>query len=345
MMNFLASSLFLFLLGVCHAFTAPLQHTTKRSEWRTTSLAAIIKQQTYILDGAELSYYIKTLKQQQALNSNNNNNDIQLPNLAPRSPNKSNRIGSITFVTVTLDDDINKNGESKEEDDIWLKKGTEIIGVQVVPPSSTDSNTADSISSTNNDNGCGDKVSTTRENVISINDIQLYQDSIAILPRTKKNKNKKVLYADYISTAATALLLGSNTQHYHSDSNSNNKDVNNNKSVEEIENDKIDNEKKRVVVIVGGGNYALYLAQAYNTLGYKVHVVSARPSWSLPSPSDLGKQENDRVVEIIPPSVGKLSLGFTSAIGEYVLYVVFCAYHVCSYMFCSHITYVPRFSL
>ena len=85
-------------------------------------------------------------------------------------------------------------------------------------------------------------------------------------------------------------------------------------------------DKRKVVVIVGGGNYALYLATAYNTLGYKVHVVSARPSWSLPSASDLAQKkmdgkEEDRV-EIIPPSVGKLSLGFTSAIGEYVTCLV-----------------------
>ena len=311
-MNFLASSLFLFLLGLgnCHAFTAPLQrhHTTKRSEWRTTSLEAITKRQTYILDGAELSYYIKSLQQQQQYslgnNNSNNNSDIQLPNLAPRSPNKSNRIGCVTFVTVTLDDDIKKYTNGEEEDEVWLKKDTEIIGVQVV---SVNDNTSDSTDVS------------TRENIISINGIQLYQDSIAILPKKKKVSTHK--YADYISTAATALLLGSTTtQHDHIDMMTNNRndkssDKNNNKRDDE---NKKANEKKKVVVIVGGGNYALYLATAYNTLGYKVHVVSARPSWSLPSPSDLKRKEENRAVEIIPPSVGKLSLGFTSAIGEYV---------------------------
>jgi len=328
-MNFLASSLFLFLLvGNCHAFTAPLQQakwSTVSQYPRSISLRAITKRQTYILDGAELSYYIKTLQQQHSLSNDNincnNSNDIKLPNLAPRSPNKCNRIGCVTFVTITLDDDIKKN---EKDEEVWLKRGTEIIGIQVVPPSSINDNTSDSISSTNNDNGCGDKVSTTRENIISINDIQLYKDSIAILPTTQ-NKKKKVLYADYISTAATALLIGSTTQQ-HIDNN-NNKD--NDKSVgESNNNNKDDNNKhvnkKRVVVIVGGGNYALYLATAYNTLGYKVHVVSARPLWSLPSPSDLAQKKMDGrvvengVVEIIPPSVGKLSLGFTSAIGEFV---------------------------
>jgi len=318
-MNFLTPSLFLFfLLGMCHAFTAPLQRAISTQCPRSISLAAITKRQTYILDGAELSYYIQSL-QQQALNNssnnNDNNNDIKLPNLAPRSPNKSNRIGCVTFVTVTLDDDIKKN----DSEEVWLKRGTEIIGVQVVPPSSTDSNTSDSISDMSDSTDIS-----TRENVISINDIQLYKDSIAILPTTQ-NKNRKVLYADYISTAATALLIGSTTQQ-HID----NKDANNNKSVGESnnnnkdENNKHAKKKKKVVVIVGGGNYALYLATAYNTLGHKVHVVSARPSWSLPSPSDLAqKKMDDRVVEngvveIIPPSVGKLSLGFTSAIGEFV---------------------------
>ena len=313
-MNFLASSLFLFLLGYCHAFTtAPLPSTQRATTSTTSSLEVITKQQTYILDGAELSYYIKSLQQQHSLNNNSNNNDIQLPNLAPRSPNKSNRIGCVTFVTVTLDDDIKKNNGNNEQDEVWLKRGTEIIGI-VVPPSSIN----------------GDKPMSTRENVISINDIQLYQDSIAILPTTtttqkNKNKNRKVVYADYISTAATALLLGSTTQHHdHIDINNNN-----NKSVEESnknsddENKKESKKKKRVVVIVGGGNYALYLATAYNTLGYKVHVVSARPLWSLPSSSDLASKKMDgRVVEIIPPSVGKLSLGFTSAIGEYVICLV-----------------------
>ena len=311
-MNFLASSLFLFLLGNCNAFTAPL-YSTQRAQYSprsiSTWLEAITKQQTYILDGAELSYYIKSLQQQNSL-SNSSNSDIQLlPNLAPRSPNKCNRIGCVTFVTVTIDDDIKKYNE----DEVWLKRGTEIIGVQVVPPSSIDGNTSD-----NSDDNHNDKVSTRRENVISINDIQLYKDSIAILPTNKKNE--KVSYADYISTAATALLLSSTTQHHeHSD-------INNNKNVEDSNNNNKDENKKdkkrKVVVIVGGGNYALYLATAYNTLGYKVHVVSARPSWSLPSPSDLTlkkmSEDNDGRVEIIPPSVGKLSLGFTSAIGEYV---------------------------
>ena len=320
-MNFLASSLlFLFLLGNCHAFTSPLQrhHTTKRAIASTTSiLEAITKQQTYILDGAELSYYIKGLQQQQqqqALN-NNNSNDIQLPNLAPRSPNKSNRIGCVTFVTITLDDDIKKYTNGEEEDEVWLKRGTEIIGV-VVPPSSID----DKPSSTD---------VSTRENIISINGVQLYQDSIAILPTTtRKNKKKKVLHADYISTAATALLLGSTTSQQHDRdinivSNNNKDESKNDESKRDAENNKDEKKKKRVVVIVGGGNYALYLATAYNTLGYKVHVVSARPSWSLPSPSDLTPKKMDGsrvvengVVEIIPPSVGKLSLGFTSAIGE-----------------------------
>ena len=89
-------------------------------------------------------------------------------------------------------------------------------------------------------------------------------------------------------------------------------------------------------MIVGGGEYALFLSKAFIGLGYRVHLVSARPSWSLPSPNDIvpsssssSKQEHhssssssssnrdDSMIDILPPAVGKLSLGFMTAIGEF----------------------------
>merc|ERR1719253_140385 len=108
--------------------------------WRRSSirppaseLRAVTKRQILVLDGAELSYYIKSLAQQrrQILVSSETGGEpsrITLPNLAPRSPRKRNRVGAITFVTATVDKDVLHWNDDEE---VWLEKGTQILGVEV----------------------------------------------------------------------------------------------------------------------------------------------------------------------------------------------------------------------
>jgi len=183
--------------------------------------------------------------------------------VAPRSPQKRNRIGAITLVTVTADKDVDWNGT------LWIEKGTQIIGVEV-SSSSFDNTTDDS-----------------RE-IISIDqDLHLYKDSIAILP-------SKLSPADAISTAATSLL-----------------------AVHCSSLNSLKQKKKGKIVIVGGGEYAIFLAKALVGLGSKVSLVTARPAWSLPSPTDIASSKNKHLIEILSPAVGTMSLGFATAIGEF----------------------------
>ena len=129
------------LLGSSYAFITPPYSTRQcccAYHMSSSSLlhATITKRQTYILDGAELSYYIQSLA-----SSSSEERQLLLPNLAPRSPRKCNRVGSVTFVTATLDNDVTRE-EDADDDSVWLAKGTQIIGVQVA------SNSSDSSSST-----------------------------------------------------------------------------------------------------------------------------------------------------------------------------------------------------
>ena len=260
-----------------HAFQSPLPSINIGANNRqripssssVTQLNAITKRQNFILDGAELSYYMKSLAQQQQQQTTTDDAAAvnELPNLAPRSPEKINRIGLMTFVTVTLEEDLKKRNDSE----VWLEKGTHIIGVEA------------------STKALRDDIESLGDSIMSIDDdLHLYRDSIAILP-TKK----KVSHADAISTAATCLLLGAS--------------CNNNSSSD-----------RQKIVIVGGGEYALYLAKAHVGLGNKVDLVSARPDWSLPSISDIASsKEKQNLIEILPPNVGKMSLGFASAIGEF----------------------------
>ena len=242
--------------------------TTKYDYTRRSAFAlqAVSKRQTFVLDGAELSYYIKSLAQQQSPYSSSdvvNTIDGQehcLPkDLAPRSPRKRNRIGALTFVTTTLNSDLK---HANDDNTVWIEKGSQIVGVEATKDSSGE--------------------------VISFDDgLQLHRDSIAIVP-------SKVSPADAISTAAISLL----GVHCSTSSSS---------------------EKKNKVVVVGAGDYAQYLAKAHVSLGNSVSLVSARPSWSIPSPSDIvcTNSQTDLLLDIIPPAVGKMSLGFTEAIGEF----------------------------
>ena len=252
------------LLPTCHAFASVCRtnsgvqrSSTKTSHYhRISHLDAITKRQTFILDGAELSYYVKTL----AKTNDKLSGDINivasniLPDVAPRSPKKRNRVGAMTFVTANLDEDVNlKNGTT-------LQKDTQIIGVEA--PSSL--NTTDD----------------SREIFTIDGDLQLYKDSIAILP-------PKISPADAISTATTSLLGVHCSQ-----------------------------KKGGKMVIVGGGEYALFLARALAGLGNRVSLVTARPAWSTPSPSEISPK-NKELMEILPPAVGPMSLGFALAIGEF----------------------------
>ena len=150
--------------------------------------ATITKRQTYILDGAELSYYIQSL----ASSSSFEEQQLLLPNLAPRSPRKCNRVGSVTFVTATLDNDVTRE-EEEEDDSVWLAKGTQIIGVQVA------SNSSDSSSST---------ALEKNSNVITIDDdLQLYKDSIAILNDPSSTSTTKLTKQQAVVSDTDQLLL------------------------------------------------------------------------------------------------------------------------------------------
>lgn len=179
------------------------------------------------------------------------------------------RVGAVTFVAATVDAGVHWNGAP------FLEEGTRIIGVEA--PSSTDSASNGDVSS---------------QRIVSIgNDLQLYRDSIATLP-------KKLSDADAISTAATSLLgvHCSNLPLTAED----------------------DAKRRKKVVIVGGGDYAQFLAKALVGLGNEVSLVSARPGWSLPSPADIAPSKGDEGrIEVLPPAVGQMSLGFAAAVGEF----------------------------
>jgi len=229
-------------------------------------LNAVTKKQTFILDGAELSHYIQRLAADQSnINSDQSNNDSEsraaaakVPDVAPRSLKKRKRVASISFVTAVLDEQIVLQGDTIAE------KGAKIIGIEV-PKDYTSSD--DSMAAT----------------TITIDkDMQLYQDSIAIIP-----PSLKVSYADVISTAATSLLgVHSST-------------------------------KRKRAVIIGGGDYAIFLARALVALNIKTYLVTARPAWSLPSSKDIAGASSKDLIEIMPPAVGSMTLGFAMAIGEF----------------------------
>jgi len=235
----------------CLSFSPPLSQKQHLSP-----LYAVTKQQTFILDGAELSHYVQSLAADHNISSDDEKN-LQLPDVAPRSLKKRKRVASVSFVTAVLDEDI-----VLQSDEI-ITKGAKIIGIEAVKEEQQSQKDS--------------------RGIITIDkDIQLYQDSIAVIP-----PSLKVSDADIISTAATSLLAvhGSTT-------------------------------RKRAV-IVGGGDYAIFLAKALVALNVKTHLVTARPTWSLPSPQDIAGSSSKDLIEIMPPAVGSMSLGFAMAIGEF----------------------------
>lgn len=185
-----------------------------------------------------------------------------MPDVAPRSLQKRKRVASISFVTAVLDEQIVLlSGEI-------IEKGANIVGVEVVQqergPLQIDSS----------------------RGVITIDtNVQLYEDSIAVIPPSLKVSDQ-----DIISTAA-ASLLG-----IHSSSTTN---------------------RKRAV-IVGGGDHAIFLARALVALNVKTYLVTARPGWSLLSPQNIvDSSSSTDLIEVLPPAVGSMSLGFAMAIGEF----------------------------
>ena len=343
---------------------------------RLHPLNAITKRQSFILDGAELSYYIQNLADQKdhdGYSDGNNNNESSsssssnnsgsrsngddnsnkksettaatnddLPNVAPRSLIKRNRVAHLTFVTVVLDedlvvptndmmfatknirnygvtensdDDADNSGDDtgsntddekrkREESVITIERGTRIIGVEVPNKMNEESSesTEETATTTNRNNSRSNKIRT----IISIpnDDIQLYQDTIAIIPKTKMTMSD----SDVISTAA-ASLLG-----VHCSSVA--------KGLSSTSRAAAAVKRRKRAVIVGGGEYALFLARAFAALNIKVYLVTARPTWSLPqdmidSSSTSNINKDDNMIEILPPSVGPMSLGFTMAIGEF----------------------------
>jgi len=241
----------------CLSFSPPLS----QQQQHLSPLYAVTKQQTFILDGAELSHYVQSLAADHNISSDDEKNNLQLPDVAPRSLKKRKRVASVSFVTAVLDEDI-----VLKSDEI-IKKGAKIIGIEVVQQEEQQQSQKED-----------------SRGIITIDkDVQLYQDSIAVIPASLK-----VSDADIISTAATSLLG------VHSSSTT----------------------RKRAV-IVGGGDYAIFLAKALVALNVKTHLVTARPSWSLPSPQDIAGSSSTDLIEIMPPSVGSMSLGFAMAIGEF----------------------------
>jgi len=240
----------------CLSFSPPLS----QQQQHLSPLYAVTKQQTFILDGAELSHYVQSLAADHNNSSDDEKNNLQLPDVAPRSLKKRKRVASVSFVTAVLDEDI-----ILKSDEI-IKNGAKIIGIEVVQEEEQQTQKEDS------------------RGIITIDkDIQLYQDSIAVIPTSLK-----VSDADIISTAATSLLG------VHSSSTT----------------------RKRAV-IVGGGDYAIFLAKALVALNVKTHLVTARPTWSLPSTQDIAGSSSTDSIEIMPPAVGSMSLGFAMAIGEF----------------------------
>jgi len=172
-----------------------------------------------------------------------------------------------------------------DDQEVWLEKGTQIVGVEV--PSTIKNSTSGSDES-------------SHDTILSIDEkLHLYRDSVAVLP-------SKLSPADAISTAATSLLgvhCGGSSHLLPSSSGKH-------------------TEKKGKIVIVGGGDYASFLARALVGLGNEVSLVSARPGWSLPSESDIiapssSKRKEEGSIEILPPAVGPMSLGFATAIDKF----------------------------
>lgn len=281
----------------CRSFSPPLRQqqlhntiiissssgesTSSIRQQRLCPLSAITKRQTCILDGAELSYYIQSLTAEQHLSSNssddvkantidNDSGATQVPDVAPRSLQKRRRVASISFATAVLDEQIVlQSGEV-------IEKGVKVVGVEVVQEQEEKEQEPQQI-----DSGRG--------RIITIDtNVQLYQDSIAVIPPSLKASDE-----DVISTAA-ASLLG-----IHSSSTT--------------------KQRKRAVV-VGGGDHAIFLAKALVALNVKTYLVTARPEWSLPSPQDIvgdSVSSKDDLIEIMSPAVGSMSLGFAMAIGEF----------------------------
>eukprot|EP00986_Skeletonema_menzelii_P011240 scaffold5735_cov154-Skeletonema_menzelii.AAC.1 len=238
-------------------------------------LNAITKRQSLILDGAELSYYMQSLA---AELDGDCGGTTPLPDVAPRSLKKNKRVASITFVTAVLEEQIvQKNGEIVET-------GTRIVGIEAVQQQEEEQQQQ--------------QQSHSRGIITIENNVQLYQDSIAVIPPSLKASSD----ADIISTAAAAL----SGVHFSSSSSSTTK-------------------RKKRAVIVGGGDHAIFLAKALVALNVKTYLVTARPTWSLPSPQDItGRSgrtgsfsEKENLIEIMSPAVGSMSLGFTMAIGEF----------------------------
>jgi len=233
----------------------------------STYLQVVTKRQTFILDGAELSYYIQSMATDEARTV-----DEALPDLAPRAPRKRNRVGAITFVACSVADEDSFADSSILSSDgplSRIEEGAQIVGVEVPSKDATaeEAEADDSRGIVSMDKG-----------------LRLYEDSIAILP-------SNVSPADAISTAAASLLGVHCT------------------ASARLRRKAKKEEEKGKILVVGGGEHAAFLSTALSGLGNEVALVTARPPWSLPSlPSD---------VEVLPPAVGAMSLGFATAIGEF----------------------------
>ena len=213
-----------------------------------SDLHAVTKRQTFILDGAELAYYASHLLTRSGASGSKDEDDPpsnNVPNVAPRARRKRDRVGSMCFVTASLDDEL------RLEDGRILGKSDKVLGVAAAAPAE-----------------CGNAT-------VSIGDADLYRDSLAVLPSSCSE-------TDAISTAS-ASLLGVHCGGARGGGK---------------------------VVIVGGGDYAAFLAAAHAQLGRDVALVSAQPKWALP-------RGLPGSVEVIPPSVGKMKLPFSSYIGKF----------------------------
>lgn len=249
-----------------------------------------------------------------------------MPDVAPKSPKKRNRVGYLTFVTAVAEEDIYWDGRDDEDNNYvgkpWISKGQRFIGVEVgecgCPSNTTGTASLTSAAAIAENSAAKERATICIDN----NSTFLYRDSIAILPPSPKI----VSDADAISTASVALLgvhcalpPGAIDRLQFA----------NNKSGEESE-DKVKEsvakveDKRGRSVIVGGGDYAIYLCKAMVACGIQTYLVSDRPKWSLPSANELlpkgtkmKQAKKDTMVEILSPSVGQLSLGFAMAIGDF----------------------------
>ncbi len=332
----------LLLLPCCDSWTPPERHysgltpSLTRQKEKISSLEAVTKRQSFVLDGAELSYYIQSLLAAQPTGKESanppveseSNNAIFVPDVAPKSPKKRNRVGYLTFVTALAEEDIywDERGSDGESAKPWICKGQRFIGVEVGGCNCL-SNTTDTDSSlvaattaaaTTGNNATKGRATVTIDNNSTI----LYRDSIAILPPSSKT----ISDADAISTASVALLgvhcalpLGAIDRMQLANNRSEGESE---KRVEKAVAKVAD--KRGKAVIVGGGDYAVYLCKAMVACDVQTSLVSDRPTWSLPSVRELlpkgtttKQAKKDKMVEILSPSVGQLSLGFAMAIGEF----------------------------